>query len=199
MSEDEKLHRRETILEAAKEVFSEKGFHATTIADVAKRAGMSYGSIYWYFDSKEALFHALMDAQEAALRDYVGRSFVEAGASREGVGAFKAAVRATFEFFENDRAATKLLFRDAYALGGGYEKHLYGIYEGYIDDIEKVIVRLQDKGLVRDDPPRMMAFSVAALIGQLSHRRLVTDDGVDAATVADFVVELLMSGILAQR
>jgi hypothetical protein len=40
----------------------------------------------------------------------------------------------------------------------------------------------------------MMAYSVAALIGQLAHRRLITDDGVTAADVADFVVSLAMKG-----
>jgi AcrR family transcriptional regulator len=37
-------------------VFARKGFHATTIADIAKQAGLAYGSIYWYFDSEEELF-----------------------------------------------------------------------------------------------------------------------------------------------
>ncbi len=197
VSDDEKELRRESILAAAKGVFAEKGYHATTIADVAKRAEISYGSVYWYFDSKEALFHALIDAQEQAFRDYLGDSFATAASGgSDAVGAFKSAVRATFEFFESDRAATKLLFRDAYALGEGYEQHLYDIYEVYIGEIESVLRQLQETGIVREAPPRVMAFTVAALVSQLSHRRLVTDDGLDAATVADFVVDMLVDGIL---
>ncbi|MBO0865675.1 MAG: helix-turn-helix transcriptional regulator, partial [Mycobacterium sp.] len=56
---------------AAKTVFARKGFHATTIADIAKEAGLAYGSIYWYFDSKDDLFHALMAVEEQALRAHV--------------------------------------------------------------------------------------------------------------------------------
>jgi hypothetical protein len=41
----------------------------------------------------------------------------------------------------------------------------------------------------------MVAYSVAALIGQLAHRRLTTDDGVTAAEVADFVVSLILNGL----
>jgi len=50
--------RRRQILEAALAVFSQKGFHATNVSDVAAQAGVSQGTIYWYFESKEELFEA---------------------------------------------------------------------------------------------------------------------------------------------
>jgi hypothetical protein len=45
-------------------------------------------------------------------------------------------VQATLEFFEADKATTKLLLRDAYALGERFEQHLGGLYERFIDDID---------------------------------------------------------------
>jgi hypothetical protein len=105
-------------------------------------------------------------------------------------------VRATFEFFESDRALVKLLFRDSYALGDRFEKHLFGIYERFITDIEKIIEDAQRRGLIIDAPPRMVAYSVAALVGQIAHRRLVTDDGLSVEVTADFVVSLLLNGLL---
>jgi hypothetical protein len=45
----------------------------------------------------------------------------------------------------------------------------------------------------------MVAYSVAALIGQLAHRRLITDDGVTAADVADFVVEFIGNGLRPRK
>lgn len=47
---------------AALELFVDKGFAATRIDDIAKRAGVSKGTIYLYFDSKEALFKAAVEA-----------------------------------------------------------------------------------------------------------------------------------------
>jgi len=47
------------ILEAALAVFAEKGFAATRLDDVAAKAGITKGTIYLYFDSKQALFEAL--------------------------------------------------------------------------------------------------------------------------------------------
>ncbi|MGH9097235.1 MAG: TetR/AcrR family transcriptional regulator, partial [Acidimicrobiales bacterium] len=157
---------------------------------------LSYGSIYWYFDSKDALFHELMENEGKALRDHVTEALVATPTAESADAPFRAAVRATFQFFEADRALVKLLFRDSYALGDRFEKHLFGIYEGFIADIEAIVADAQRKGLVIDVPARMVAFSVAALIGQIAHRRLVTDDGLDAGVVADFTVSLLLNGLL---
>lgn len=190
----DKTQRREEILAAAKAVFASRGFHATTIADVAKAAGISYGSIYWYFDSKDALFHALMAHQEQALRAHVEGAVGEL-TSVDSVELFRLSVRATFEFFEADRDVVKLLFRDALVLGDRFDRHLAGIYEGFIADIEKTIAAAQAAGHVVPAPPRMIAFTVAALISQLALRRLSTDDGLPAAVVADFVVTLLLDGL----
>jgi len=50
--------RRKQILAAALAVFSEKGFHGANVSDVAAQAGVSQGTIYWYFESKEELVSA---------------------------------------------------------------------------------------------------------------------------------------------
>lgn len=196
VSAEDKSQRRDQIMAAAKEVFARKGFHATTIADIAKRAGLAYGSVYWYFDSKDELFHALMAAEEGALRNHVASAL--AGFSAQDFGQeepLRVAVGATLEFFESDKATVKLLLRDPYALGERFEKHLGGIYERFIDDIETFIVAAQERGEVVAAPPRMVAYTLAALVGQLAHRRLSTDDDVTAAQVADFVVALVLDGL----
>jgi len=198
ITDEDKAGRRNDILVAAKRVFAGKGYHATTIADIAKTAKLSYGSIYWYFDSKDALFHALMEAEGEALRAHVTRALTTTPPKGAPDAPFRAAVRATFEFFESDRAAVKLLFRDSYALGDRFEQHLFGISEGFIDDIEVIITEAQAKGQIIAAPARMVAFSVAALVGQIAHRRAVTDDGLTAEVVADFVVDLLLHGLLAR-
>lgn len=195
--DDAKEQRRAEILAAAKSAFAAKGYHDTKIGDVAEAAGISYGSVYWYFDSKDDLFHALMDDQERALRAHIERvvgSSVLDGTTG-GVALFRRSVQATFEFFENDRDVVTLLFRDSLVLGDRFDRHLAGIYEGFITDIEKSISSAQAAGHVIDAPPRMIAFSVAALIGQLALRRLATDDGLSAEVVADFVVSLLLDGL----
>ena len=52
--------RPEELVAAALDVFVERGYEAATLADVARRAGVTKGTIYLYFASKEALFKAVV-------------------------------------------------------------------------------------------------------------------------------------------
>lgn len=197
VSEADKRERRRSILAGAKRMFAENGYHATTIADIARAADLSYGSVYWYFDSKEELFRALMDSEQRALRRHivavVGDSPALDGESRRQ--ALVDGVRAIFEFFEADKASAKLLFREALTLGAGIQRHLYGIYEAFVEDVERLIRVAQKAGIIREAPPRLVALSVAGLIGNVAHRRTVTDDGFPAEQVADFVIEMTLDGL----
>lgn len=54
--------RREAILDAALELFSDNGFAATRVEDIARRAGVAKGTIYLYFKDKVGLFNGLVEA-----------------------------------------------------------------------------------------------------------------------------------------
>ena len=76
--------RPEEILDAALALFTEKGFSATRMLDVAQQAGISKGTLYLYFESKEAIFIAVvqemitprLDEFEQLLKQFVGPSDV---------------------------------------------------------------------------------------------------------------------------
>jgi TetR/AcrR family transcriptional regulator of autoinduction and epiphytic fitness len=58
--------KRRQILEGARRVFLASGFDAASMSDLAQEAGVSKGTLYVYFDSKEALFRALVSEEKAA-------------------------------------------------------------------------------------------------------------------------------------
>lgn len=66
--------RRRQILEAALAVFGQQGFHAANVSDVAAQAGVSQGTIYWYFESKDKLLEAAL----LSLVEDLGQSAVKA-------------------------------------------------------------------------------------------------------------------------
>ena len=71
IAEQARAARREQIVEAALACFARAGYHATTMADVAAQAGVSKGTPYLYFESKEALFIALGEEWDCGLADRV--------------------------------------------------------------------------------------------------------------------------------
>lgn len=195
-SQQQKSQRRDEIIAAAKKVFARKGFHDTTIADIAKEADLAYGSVYWYFDSKDDLFRQLIAVEEYGLRTHVAVALAKSGTQFGFAEApFRASLRATFEFFDANPATAKLLFRDAYSLDSRFDKQLGGIYERFIDDIEMLIAAAQNRGDVLAAPPRLVAYMLTALIGHMAHRRLSTDDGISASEAADLVVALVVKGL----
>lgn len=79
--------RREGILDAALELFNERGFAATTIADVRERSGASTGSIYHHFGSKEELAAALYVESLAGYQEGVLAALSEHPRAEEGIRA----------------------------------------------------------------------------------------------------------------
>ena len=195
-SEQQKSQRRDEIIAAAKKVFARNGFHDTTIADIAKEAELAYGSVYWYFDSKDDLFRQLIAVEEYGLRTHVAVALAKSGTQFGFAEApFRASLRATFEFFDANPATAKLLFRDAYALDSRFDKQLGGVYERFIDDIASLVAAAQNRGDVLAAPPRLVAYMLTALIGHMAHRRLSTDDGISSSEAADLVVALVIKGL----
>ncbi len=64
--------RRETILRAATEVFTEQGFSETRLADIAQRAGVVISTLYLYFGSKEEMVYAIAQENQHILLDQLG-------------------------------------------------------------------------------------------------------------------------------
>lgn len=60
------------ILDAARDEFGERGFADSSIVGITQRAGVALGTFYTYFDSKEALFQALVRDMSEQVRDHVG-------------------------------------------------------------------------------------------------------------------------------
>ena len=58
---DVSKERKQQILDAAEDVFTRKGLDNARMDDIAKRTGLSKGSLYWYFKSKDDLIIAILD------------------------------------------------------------------------------------------------------------------------------------------
>lgn len=97
--------RQAEILEAALKLFAEKGLHDTKVSEIAAEAGVSQGTVYWYFDSKEALFEAAFMSQFNALVE----PFLEIAADEERSPAVKllAIAEASIDLFLDN---TELIF-----------------------------------------------------------------------------------------
>jgi AcrR family transcriptional regulator len=104
--------RRTAILDAALAAFSERGYHATSLDDVAGEAGVSKALIYEHFASKQELYADLIARNARELTQRVAAALVgvelESGLKRLATG-----LDAFFAFVEERRDAWRMLFREA--------------------------------------------------------------------------------------
>lgn len=108
--------RRRQILDAATEVMSRAGFHATAMQTVADRAGISVGLIYQYFGNKDDLLLAVIVDILEDFRDQVPKAIEAAGDDR--VRRFEAGFRICCQVVEAKRLAVNLTYRESHTLSG---------------------------------------------------------------------------------
>ncbi len=104
--------RRSAILDAALTAFSQKGYHATSLDDIAREAGVSKALIYEHFASKQELHADLIARNGRELTQRVAGALsgveIESTVKRLATG-----LEAFFAFVEERRDAWRMLFRDA--------------------------------------------------------------------------------------
>jgi AcrR family transcriptional regulator len=74
----ERTGREEDVLRTAERVFTRRGYHAASMAEIAREAGYAVGSLYKFFDSKDALFLRLLDERIARLDAVVAAALASA-------------------------------------------------------------------------------------------------------------------------
>ena len=103
--------RRVAILEAALAVFSERGYHASSIDDIAREGGVSKALIYEHFASKQDLYAVLLEQHAGDLFSALSEAISEAG--RSASARLVVGFDAFYRFVEEHRVAWRMLFREA--------------------------------------------------------------------------------------
>ncbi len=121
-TQDRKDAKKLHILNTATEVFARKGYHNTTVKDIVDEAGISVGSFYFYFKSKEELFSVLYDEISGLIRDTVESVIVyeKCGFVRN----FARTLTTALWMYQTKRDLARLLLIEAVAINPDFEKKL---------------------------------------------------------------------------
>lgn len=145
--------RQSELLETAIEVFAERGYQATTMEEIAERAGVSKGMLYLYFKNKEALFGAVfrwfVKMTEAMMREAVGGVDDEVEQIRR-IAATWAEVTVHYREF----VPLFLDFWAAASVGGmrnDYAEDLAAMYDDYRSMVAGIIEQGKAKGVFKTD------------------------------------------------
>ena len=162
---------RERILAAALELFSERGYAGTNIRELSASLGMGKSSLYRHFESKEAIWNALLDEMIA----YYGARFGSPEHLPPVPESLEGLVQMTMQMAnltirdENIIKTRKLLSIEQYRDERARDLATKHFLTGLTDMFTPIFAAMMDRGLLRRDDARMLAFAYTAPISALIH------------------------------
>jgi AcrR family transcriptional regulator len=177
------------ILDAATAEFGEKGFHDASIAGIMARAGLAIGSFYTYFDSKEALFTALVRDLSEQVRDYVAPHI--AGAASQ-IEAERAGQRSYLEFARLHKEVYRIIDEAEFVHPATYREH-------YSTTAVRIAARLDSavaRGEISPGSSEIRAWALMGINVFLGLRFAVWDNDVSPDEVARVGGDLIAHGLL---
>lgn len=178
------------LLDAAAEEFGEKGFHEASVSSITRRAGVALGSFYTYFDSKDALFRALVADMSEKVRTSA-RS-----ALHDGMGALeieRAALAAFLRFAAEHKEIYRIIDEAEFVDPASYRQH----YETIAARIADRLAAGTASGEFRDGLGELEAWALMGM-NVFVGLRYVVWGGADKSpeAVAAGVNRLLAEGVL---
>jgi len=198
-TKEEALETRSTLLDTAERVFSERGVSRTSLADIAKAAGVTRGAIYWHFRDKADLFNAMIARITLPMEDQV-------------CGAWNPSVSDPLAHIRNrltavlERTATDPQCRRVFHI-------VYHKCE-YVDEMKEVWKRLGEmragclthveqgfrnaiaKGqLPRSVDPHRATIGIYAMVDGLINNWVIDPDYTPLAREAEHMIDLYLNGL----
>jgi AcrR family transcriptional regulator len=187
--------RRRELLDVALRVFSERGYHETRISDLIEAAGVARGTFYLYFDSKNAIFHVLLDELVGRIRaSIVGVDMSEGAAPlREQL---ITTIERVFAVFDASPDLTAFVLRVAVGLDPEIDKKLAELYGQLHDFITMSLDNGVRLGLLRATDTRIVGWAVLGSIKQLVEI-LIDRRERDLRVLTASLVDYNLAGLLA--
>jgi TetR/AcrR family fatty acid metabolism transcriptional regulator len=190
------VDRRRQILDAAVRVFARQGFHACRVSDIAREAGVAYGLVYHYFNSKEQVLNELFTERWSLLLAAVDEIDGRPIAPREKLDAVAGFI---IDSYRHDPELMKVIVvevtRAANSFGRTHLPEIRRAYEG----IAKIVADAQQDGTFRDDiDPTFASMWFYGAIEQLLSGwvfELIPSADGDFDRAREMVVETICGGL----
>lgn len=199
-AERQRQARRAQVLEVARRVFGEKGYHSASVSDIIKRAGIARGTFYLYFDSKRAIFEELLDGYLERIWGVV-RRVVTGGDAPSAEEQVKGNIVRVLDVLDEHRSLNHILLWHAVGLDQESDQRLSTFYERLLSLIEGALLLGQEMGVVRDGDARMLAVCVLGSIKEVTAQYLVISAPreFDRDAAAEEILGYVLRGLQGAR
>jgi AcrR family transcriptional regulator len=183
--------RLEEVLQSAANIFFAKGFHATSIEDVARDVGMLKGSLYYYIKSKDDLLFRLL---LAGIED--GDAFIaqQINVNSDPVEELERAIRAQIDYIIQNRVPFGLFLHEFDSLSGKRQHKLISVMSRYNSRFVDLVRRGQKQGKLIPGEPWIIVNGILGMCNWL-YRWYDTDNVSSPDQVKQVFLRMILNGI----
>jgi AcrR family transcriptional regulator len=185
--------RLDHLLAQAAHVFAQRGYHQTSMRDLAAASGMSLAGMYYYVRGKEALLQLI---QERCFTSVLAGAQAAVGAARDPVEKLAAFIRHHVTFFARHVPEMKVLSHEANALSGEGRRRVNAIKRRYVDLLESLL-----REAAPDEPAAERSAAAYALFGMMNwiYNWYDPAGALDPEHLAALVARIFLGGFVEAR
>ena len=198
LKEKQRKEREALILQAAEEVLMEKGYHETSIDEIAARVGIAKGTVYLHFPSKEDLVIAIFERDMQQLLQFIDSTMDSTLTAREKI-------EAIFDLMHGGIISKRMQLLFSISNSAGL-RHLLVEKKGCLreiwDQLSRRLNSLFEEGKAEGDfdstlPTMVMLSAFYSLLSPKSYDRLMTEGQMSGEEVAKNLKRIFFKGISA--
>jgi len=181
------------ILNTACALFAQQGYMRASIADLADACRISRGALYHYFDSKEAILFAILDAH---VRQMIADVDAAMAAQSDTLARFRAAIRAIVELNARSTNEQRLILNDLSFLSEAEQTAIKALERRLVETVSDLLLRLDTEGKIVKRSKRVYTMMLFGILN-FSHTWYDPKGDIAPHEFADMVVDLFLYGFAA--
>ena len=185
------IHKQEQLFDTAAALFAEKGYHGTSINDLARAMGLQKGSLYHYFKSKEELLFRLLDEYITAALNEIEKICALEDPPSEKLRQFMLFYSG---FYAGDSDRLVLLINDIDKLGEPYRFQVIEKERRYYRALTGIFSQLQTAGIMKPMPPAVAAYAFFGMV-HYTCKWFKQDGAVTAEALGEMFLEIFTKGV----
>jgi len=189
-----RTERREQLLGKAREVFAQRGYHATKIDDIVAHANVARGTFYLHFGDKRAIFEQLVDAFLADLGRAIVR--IHPGLDVPPLHQLRDNIQRILGLGLSDPCMTKILLEDAVGLDAAFDEKVRSFYATLEALLRASLGEGQKLGLVRGGDCGVMGALALGAIKEILLQAAQGRASSDLTRLTDEVMRFIAVGLL---
>jgi TetR/AcrR family transcriptional regulator len=205
------MNSKERILEAAIELFAEKGKHGTRIEEVAARAGINKAMVYYYYTSKDNLYKEVLKSILQSIYTNIYGALEKTPQDNDPISKVKSFLAAHFEAFSNQKIYTKIILDVHANEPDEFKKVFESVIKNWEKNIPQEMMKIFEQGIAqkifRDINYKHVMISIFGMnliyyfgksIAQALLQLEVDDEQMFLKEREESNIDLLLNGILTK-